>query len=169
MVLGGDAGEVFEPHVALHHQALGTEREVGRRGREPRLLAPRLEERRADDTARHLLHAEHEHRVVPAARHLCGAESQGRAAARAAGLDVHGRHTREAERRQHLVAGRDAAVDGAAERGLEVAAPESCLGERGPDGVRAECRHAPIREAAEGVDPDPGDVDGSHTSSGRKA
>ena len=61
------------------------------------------------------------------------------------------------------------AVGGAAERGLEVAAPEACLGERGPDGVCAECRHAPIREAAEGVNPDPGDVDGSHVSSGRKA
>ena len=68
------------------------------------------------------------------------------------------------------MAGRDAAVDGAAERGLEVAAPEARLGERGPDGVRAECRHAPVREATEGVDADPGDVDRLHaSSSGRKA
>ena len=95
------------------------EREVRGRRREPRLLAPRLEERRPDDALGHLLDAEHEHGVVLPGSDGAGREHQRGAAARAAGLDVDDRHAGQPERAEHLVPGRDARVHGRAERGLE--------------------------------------------------
>src|SRR5213595_3647517 len=91
------------------------------------------------------------------------------AAARAARLDVHDRHTREPEGGQHLVAGRHAAVDGAAEGGPEGAPPDPGVGERLAHGVHAERGEALLREAAEGMEADAGHVDRPHASSGRKA
>ena len=68
----------------LAQQPLRAQREVrGRRG-EPGFLAPRLEERRADDALRHLLDAEHEHAVVLAGPDRARRELQRGAAARAA-------------------------------------------------------------------------------------
>ena len=63
-VLHDDVGEVLLREPRLAQQPLRAQREVRRRRREPGLLAPRLEERRADDALGHLLDAEHEHAVV---------------------------------------------------------------------------------------------------------
>ena len=120
-VLHHDPGQVVLREARLAQQALGPEREVRGRGREPGLLAPRLEEARPDDALRHLLHAEHEHAVVLAGPDRARRELQRRRTARAAGLDVDDRDAGERERAEHLVARGDARVRGAAERGLEVA------------------------------------------------
>ena len=75
------------------------------------------------------------------------------------GLDVDDRHAGARERAEHLVAGRDAAVRGAAERGLERRI--AGLGERGAHRVHA---HVGVRravEAAERMDADAGDLDAS--------
>ena len=82
---------------------------------------------------------EHEHRVVLAAGDLGGGQGERRATAGAPRLDVDDRHAGEPERGEHLVAGRDAAVDRAAERGLEAAALDA--------GV-ARARRAPPRRRA---------------------
>ena len=80
-------------------------------------------------------------RVVLAGGDLGGAPSdERRAAAGAAGLDVDDRHAGQAERGQHLVAGGDAAVDGAAERGLEAAAPDAGVAQRGAHRRRRRAR-----------------------------
>ena len=118
-VLHHDVGEMLLREPGFAQQALRPQGEVGRRGREAGLLAPGFEERRADDALGHLLHPEHEHAVVLAGADRAGRELQRGAAARAAGLDVDDRHAGARERAEHLVAGRDAAVGGAAERGLE--------------------------------------------------
>ena len=141
----------------LAQQPLRAQREVRGRRREPGLLAPRLEERRADDALRHLLDAEHEHAVVLAGADRARRELQRGAAARAAGFDVDDRHAGARERAEHLVARRDPAVRGAAERGVERRV--AGFGERGAHRVHA---HVGVRqpvEPAERVDADAGDLD----------
>ncbi len=64
------------------------------------------------------------------------------------------------ERAEHLVAGRDPGVRGAAERGLEVAPPDPGLGERGADRGHSHVGDGPVLEPAEGMDADPRDLDG---------
>ena len=169
MILLGDTRQVLHPDVALEHQPLGAEGEVrGRRG-QTRLLAPRLEEARADHAVRHLLEPEDEHAVAGAARHPGGTEREGRSAARAAGLHVDGRHAGEPEGGEDLVAGRHPAVDRAAERRLEVPPSDTRVLERRPHGVTSERGEAPIGETAEGMHAHAGDVDRPHAStSGRK-
>ena len=99
-VLHHDLGEVLLGEPGLAQQPLRAQREVrGRRG-EPGLLAPRLEERRADDALGHLLDAEHEHAVVLAGADRARRELQRGAAARAAGLDVDDRHAGAARARR---------------------------------------------------------------------
>src|SRR5439155_6694719 len=84
-----------------------------------RLFPPPLEERRADDPLGHLLDAEHERAVVLLGPDRPGRELQRRATTCAARFDVDDRNPRQRERAEHLVSGRDPAVGGAAERGLE--------------------------------------------------
>ena len=75
------------------------------------------------------------------ARIAPGRELQRGAAARAAGLDVDDRDPGERERAEHLVAGGDARVRGAAERGLEPAGvADAGFGQRGPHRGRRPCR-----------------------------
>ena len=157
-VLHDDLGEVVLGEPGFAQQPLGAQREVrGRRG-EAGLLAPRLEERRADDALGHLLDAEHEHAVVLAGADRAGRELQRGAAARAAGLDVDDRHAGARERAEHLVAGGDAAVRGAAERGLERA---GCRPR--PSAARTACTPMSVTvrsvEPAERMDADAGDLD----------
>src|SRR5262245_31834605 len=170
VVLHRHGGEVVHAHLAREHQALRAECEVGRRRCEPRLLAPRLEEARADHAAGHLLDAEDEHRVVLSAGDLCRGQGKGRGATGAARLDVDDRHAGQPEGRQHLVAGGDASVDRAAEGGLEAAALDPGVAQRGPHRLHAERGETAVHEASERVQADTGDVDGSHdATAGAKA
>src|SRR5204862_297421 len=79
-------------------------REVGRRGRQPRVLPPRLEEGGADDAVGQLLHAEHEDGVVLTGANGARRQHQGGTAAGTTGLDVDDRHPRHPESAEHLVA-----------------------------------------------------------------
>ena len=87
-------------------------------------------------------------RIAPAASCKRGA------AARAAGLDVDDRHAGERQRAEHLVARRDAAVRGAAERGLELRVAR--FGERGAHRVHAHLGRGVAFEPAERMQPDAG-------------
>ena len=66
----------------------------------PGFLAPGFEERRTDDALRHLLDAEHQHRVVLPGPDRARRELQRGAAARAAGFDVDDRLAGQRERAQ---------------------------------------------------------------------
>ncbi len=147
----GDAGREAQP--------LGPQGEERRRGGEAGLLLPRLEERRADDPLGHLLRAEHEDGVVLPGPDGGRREHQGGAAAGAARLDVDDRHARHAEPAKHLVAGRHAAVGGAAERSLEAALADARLSQRGADGDHTHVGGRGV-EAPERVHADTGDGDG---------
>ena len=159
-ILDDDPREVVLRQSVLAQQALRAQREVRRCGRESRFLAPRFEEGRADDALRHLLDAEHQHAVVLPGPDRARRELEGGTAARAARLDVDDRHARARDRAEDLVTGRDAAVRGAAERGLERRI--AGLGERGAHRVHT---HVGVRqrvEASEGMDADTGDLDAGH-------
>ena len=137
------------------HQALRPEREVGGGGGEPDSLLPGLEERRADDAAGHLLHAEDQCGVdLPDFDRALGERERG-AAARATCLDVDDGHPGHPEPAENLVPGRDAPVCGGAEGGLEAA----CARCRLPRGRVANSDNPEIRgghafEPPERVDPD---------------
>ena len=154
-VLDDDGRKVLLREIRLAQQPLRAQREVSRRGGEPGLLAPRFEERRADDALRHLLDPENQHAVVlPGADRACR-ELQRRTAARAAGFDVDDRTSSQCERAEHLVSRRDAAVRGATERGLKLRV--TGLGERGANSVDT---HLGVRyavEPPERVEADAGD------------
>src|SRR5665213_506347 len=138
---------LVEPGFAK--QPLGPQREVRGRGREAALLAPRFEERRADDALGHLLDPEDERAVVLAGPNRAGRELESSATARAPRFDVDDRHTREREGAEHLVARGDAAVRSAAERGLEGRIPR--LRERRAHRVHAHVGRGLALEPAEGV------------------
>ena len=118
----------------------------------PDFLAPRLEERRANDPLRHLLDAEDEHAVVLTGADRAGRELQRGAAARAAGFDVDDRAAGARERAEHLVAGGDTAVGRAAERGLERRV--AGLGERVAHRDDTHVGVGRVGEAAERMDAD---------------
>ncbi len=154
-VLHHHLGQLLLRDARLPLEPLGPQREVGGGGGQAGLLAPRLEERGADDALRHLLDPEHEHRVVLPGPDRARGEHERRCAARAAGLDVHDRDAGAAERAEHLVARGDPGVGGAAERGVE--AGVAGLVERGAHGGDAEVGDGPVGEPTEGMDPQPGD------------
>ena len=163
-VLHDDRGEMLLGDTRLAHEPLGPQREVRGCGGEAGFLAPRLEERRADDPLRHLLDAVHEHGVVLAGSDRACREHERGATARAPGFHVDDRHAGHAHRVEHLVARGDARVHGAAERGLEAAATDAGIGERLTHRDDAHLGDRRALEPSEGMQPDARDVDGAHRS-----
>ena len=161
-VLHHHRGQMVLGHARVLHEALGPQGEIGRRGAEPRVLLPGLEERRPDHALGHLLQPEDEHGVIGTGADGPGPEHEGGPAAGAARFDVDDGHARHAQARQHLVARRHPAVGGGAEGGLEPAPGDAGVEEGAVHGGHAHVGDGPVLEAAEGVDGDPGHVHGRH-------
>ncbi len=150
MVLGDPGGQ---------REALSSEPEEGRRGRQTRLLLPGVEERGADDALGHLLGPKDEHRVVLPRPNGRRGEHEGRTSAGATRLDIDDRHAGHTEPAQDLVPGGDAAVGRSAEGRLKASLAHARLTQRGPHSHHAHVGGRDAVETAERMHADPCDHD----------
>ena len=118
--------------------------------------------------AGHLLHADHQHRVVLAGADRAGGQGQRGAAGRAPGLDVDDRDAGQGQRAEHTVAGGHAAVGGGAEGGPDAgpgrrpASPSRRRPARSRVAATPMSVAVQLAESPERVQPDAGDLDAVH-------